>query len=346
MKKRTLLTIIFLSLFLLLIGSCDDFSLIELINRDISLVPEEATLNIGKSITFNVVAGVNPYNFKVVGEGDINDNGKFTAPGLSEECRIIVTDSKNRTAEAAVTVVDLLTLSPQMVTTGIGGKVTFTINGGTAPYTVTLNDPSLGSQNHPGDSTPDFDFTAASTAGTETITVTDSQGQITETQVAIIASSELMIIPEVSEVIAGDVFSFSASGGTSPYVFSVIFNTGDDGTINPGNGKYTAPATPGTKTVRVTDNVGSTADATVYIVNKLLDIVPSSQTLHVGQEWTFTASNGTPPYTFSLAPEDNESASINSSSGLFTAIAFDPKVTVIVTDSRGAVDTCKVKILK
>ena len=96
--------------------------------------------------------------------------------------------------------------------------------------------------------------------------------------------------------------------------------------------------------MRVTDSLSVTAEATVYIVAELLSINPSiALTLYVGEEFSFSASNGNPPYSFSILG-DEPSGSIDSGTGLFTALAKDPSVIVIVTDSYGNTDTCKVKV--
>jgi len=73
--------------------------------------------------------------------------------------------------------------------------------------------------------------------------------------------------------------SFLATGGTSPYVYSVNAG-GPGGTINSASGLYTAPGTipvTGTgvnqiDTITVTDNVGATASAQI-IVGQALDLL-------------------------------------------------------------------------
>lgn len=69
--------------------------------------------------------------------------------------------------------------------------------------------------------------------------------------------------------------SFSASGGTSPYVFSVLPN-GAGGFINPSTGMYTAPAlvssdpTKNFDTIRVTDAVSATQTTSLLVGTPLL----------------------------------------------------------------------------
>jgi hypothetical protein len=80
----------------------------------------------------------------------------------------------------------------------------------------------------------------------------------------------LSISPTVANVPLNGKQTFTAGGGSAPYTFSVALNN-SGATINATTGKYTAGNTPNvTDTVRVTDSVGSTADATVNITPNLL----------------------------------------------------------------------------
>ncbi len=353
MKKKVITGLLALLLLLtfFLVPGCDEFSLIEVLANDISLIPGEITLNLEETIKFEVSAGISPFVFTEIGDGIIPD-GIYTAPAVPGNITISVQDDRNRVAEAYVTVVDAVVLAPATVSTGIGGILSFTINGGTDPFTVTL-DPDLGTLGplnyDPVADEYDFVYTAVS-AGTEVIRVTDSLGQISEAFVTIDNNPELMIIPDVVEVKIGDTFRFSASGGTVPYVYSIetVVRSLDGEGFVPVTRIYTAPSIivdPPIATIRVTDADSSTAEATIYIVAELLTINPSvSLTLNVGDEYTFSAYNGILPYTFSILPGDESSGSIGGGTGLFTALAKDPSVTVIVTDSNGNTDTCKVKV--
>lgn len=69
--------------------------------------------------------------------------------------------------------------------------------------------------------------------------------------------------------------SFLASGGTAPYVYTVLPG-GAGGTINPSTGAYVAPATvssdpvQGTDTIEVTDALAATAQATILVGTPLI----------------------------------------------------------------------------
>ncbi len=265
MRKKVItgsIILLFFSIFLLIPG-CDDFSLVEIMSNNISIIPGEITLNLNESVNFQVAAGIPPYTFTEIGDGTIN-SGLYTAPGVAGSFTVFVKDDKNRNAESNITVVDVVNIVPEIVTTGINGEIQFTISGGTAPYNVTL-DPVLGSDDHPGDGTLLFTYTAGGAAGQETLIITDNDGLTAVAFVSIVSSTELMIVPDIVEVVKTDVFAFSASGGTGPgtYTYSIISG---GGSIDAGNGRYTAPGVEGTAVVRVTDATPDTAEATVIIV--------------------------------------------------------------------------------
>lgn len=350
-KAFTVLATLLLLLVVFLLFGCDDFSLTEILAYDISLIPGEITLNLDEIIKFEVSAGIAPFVFTEVGDG-IVPNGIYTAPSTTGNFIISVEDDLNRTAEAYVTVVDaanMVSLVPEIVSTGINGEIQFAISGGVGVYTDSdiVLDPDLGSLGSPvynaSTDTYDFVYTAANTPGLEIIMVTDDNGQTAEAYITITSDTGLMIIPDVAEVEVDDVLDFSASGGAGAgtYTYSIISGSGN---IDSGNGRYTAPSIIGVTTIQVEDSDSNTAEATVYIVADLLTINPSvALTLYVGDEFTFSASNGNPPYSFSILGNE-PTGSIDSGTGLFTALAKDNSVTVVVTDSNGNTSTCRVKI--
>ncbi len=74
----------------------------------------------------------------------------------------------------------------------------------------------------------------------------------------------LTISPISANVQVGMSCSFTASGGTPPYRFSVLVPAA--GTIDASTGLYTAPAAPASDTVEVDDAAGGFAQARVVAV--------------------------------------------------------------------------------
>ncbi|MGH3090634.1 MAG: Ig-like domain-containing protein [Rubrobacteraceae bacterium] len=87
-----------------------------------------------------------------------------------------------------------------------------------------------------------------------------------------VAVEPLKISPTSVGANPGEQITFTATGGAAPYSFDLVTN--DSGaTMEPTTGVYTAGSTVGaTDTVRVTDSNGSTADATVDVVDPFIVI--------------------------------------------------------------------------
>lgn len=82
---------------------------------------------------------------------------------------------------------------------------------------------------------------------------------------------------------------FSGSGGTAPYVYSVV-GGGAGGSINSSTGLYTSPNVTGSDTIRVTDALSATATAPISIfgpIELVCDIIQNGLDLDNGQvyEW-------------------------------------------------------------
>lgn len=127
------------------------------------------------------------------------------------------------------------------------------------------------------------------------------------------------ISPSVSGVLVGGSESFTASGGTPPYTFSVL-GGGAGGSIVSTTGAYTGATTAGNDTVQVMDQNGQIANAIVTVVGVApLTISPTLLTLEAGtaMTYTFQASGGVPPYKYSLV--SGSVGSINQTTGVYSA---------------------------
>jgi hypothetical protein len=332
----------------LLLAGCGDLSLVDALQGDspgelrfspvAALVPEQT------AFAFTILGGFLPYdialNATLTPKDDrtwIFEGGEVTDPDITANYTIEVTDLLGKTATAVVTVYKLspLTLNVQEVTLVQGDSWTFTVTGGLSPYTWELED-------EPQAPVPDTDnaFTyEAGAEGTYTLSVTDSiEVSRIATVLVVPVPPALQITPTSASVLTGGQLAFTALGGTSTYSFSAT--GGSITNTNPAT--YTAPGTAGTRTISVTDGV-DTVLATVSVIEAPpLVLSPESPTVSaVGDTVQFTASGGTPPYSFSS--KKPWWGSMDAETGLYTQLRKYRKVGVAVRDAAGTLVTTVVK---
>jgi hypothetical protein len=113
--------------------------------------------------------------------------------------------------------------------------------------------------------------------------------------------SSLMLLPSTVNLKTGESITFTATGGTTPYTFTVEPAEPDGGTIDAGvtTALYTAPPTAGTYIVTVTDRSNNSTEATVMATAAIpLSVTPVSSTVPVGAVVTLVASGGNGSYEF------------------------------------------------
>lgn len=165
-------------------------------------------------------------------------------------------DSSPSTASAQAR----LSLSPSPASVAMGGNITLTPTGGTPPYTFAMAN-SFGSLSmSSGNYTV---YTAPTSAGTAYISVTDSASNSTTFPITVGSGSgtQLALSPLNPSVAPGGSVSFSVTGGTAPYTYSVVTTGGGSFISN----TYTAPSTAGSYVIQVNDSVGNSAQTTVAV---------------------------------------------------------------------------------
>ena len=292
--------------------------------------PAGVTIVASSTYTFAGINGATPYTYSVLsGGGSINaSTGLYTAPGTSGTAVIRVTDSTSATATANVTITPVLQISPTTKTLAVNNSFTFTSSGGLTPYTYSIFS-GLGSVNASSGA-----FAAGATSGTTVVRVTDANSNTSNATVTVNAA--LAISPSTATITTVDTRTFSASGGVSPYTYSVY---NGDGSINSATGVYT-PGTVGSKTIRVTDSLGNISDATLT-VNSVLAITPSSANVQTDSDTTFSFTGGVPPVTYSQV---TGSGSMDSTTGVYTAQSTTGSASVRVTDALGHTSTASVTV--
>ncbi len=225
----------------------------------LTLSPLSAILNVHNQIEFSAFGGQPPYLYSVVsGPGAINPvNGKYVAAAMPGLATVRVADAASQTSESMVEVLAPFAISPDEATVSATSTCLFAASGGKPPYVYALLSPALGSIDQASGL-----YTAPALAGSDTVRATDAIGNTADSELTVTPPGPLAISPSAITLTAGSTITFGASGGLTPYSFSIA---GGLGTIDPLTGFYTAPSEAGIDTVRVTDSAGGTAEATVTV---------------------------------------------------------------------------------
>lgn len=105
----------------------------------------------------------------------------------------------------------------------------------------------------------------------------------------------LAITPSPTSVAIGGSTQFVGSGGTGPYVFSVLSG---EGSVDPSTGVFTALSHTGVAVVRVTDSLLDTADSVITIFSALTvfcDIIKTEMNLADDQVYLWDQKINIPP---------------------------------------------------
>jgi plastocyanin len=303
----------------------------------LTISPLQPEVTAGMTFTFQAAGGAPPYRFSSTGNGTVNaSTGRYTAADSPGSATIKVTDQKGQTATTSVTVHPAaLYVVPANPTLEANVAYTFAGHGGTPPYAY--------SETGAGTINPSTGVYSSPVGGNMTVTVTDSALVTSTTSVHVNDPVYPLQISPTSAVVETNVdLQFTSSGGEGVRTYSVV----GKGSINASTGLYSSGGSAGSATVTVEDSASPThhvATATVTINNPPppLALSPSSATIVVGGTRTFTASGGTPPYTFSKV---SGVGSIESSTGLYSAGTNAGSAVVQVADSKSRTLTAPITV--
>ena len=184
--------------------------------------------------------------------------------------------------------------APASVQGTAGVPITFSVTGGSAPYTWAApgGSPASGTG-----TTFTSTFPASPTGATHTVTVTSGSQTATCTVTIPPTILGLVCLPPTQNVNPGQLASLSASGGTGSYSWSA---PGGATTTGTGATFSTSYATAGTRTVQVTSGEQTVSCTVVLVTEPPLVCAPPTQTVPIGVPTApMTASGGTGTYSWS-----------------------------------------------
>jgi uncharacterized repeat protein (TIGR01451 family) len=251
-----------------------------------------------------------------------------------------VTDSLGNTASVSISVGNGLVLAP--ATSAVAPRAAIAFNpvggsGGGYVYTLTSNlsggtiDAASGS------------YTAGSTPNvTDIVGVTDALGNTATATVTV--GNGVFVTPASASTVPQGAVAFGASGGSGTgYTFTVTTNA-SGGAVDPSSGRYQAGLTPSvTDSVTVTDSLGNTALATIF-VGAGVGVTASANSTPPRGSVALMATGGSGSYTFTIQ-SNGSGASIVSTTGAYTAGAAPNTVDMVVaTDSLGNLATLRIAV--
>jgi hypothetical protein len=196
------------------------------------------------------------------------------------------------------------------------------LSGGAPPYTFSIS--SKTSLNPTIDSSGDY--TAGQNLRTYTesdvILVKDQLGQSTSITAEIVTA--LLVSTSATSIVGNGTIQLTVSGGIAPYAYSVSSGGG----VISSAGLYTAPPTPGSAVLLVTDSDGTTQNVSVTVIAPLV-VSPSAIVVLEDGNQQLTATGGVAPYTFSVA---TGSGTIDDT-GNFSAPSSEEVDSILVQDS-------------
>lgn len=307
--------------------------------RILRVAPTTANVALGQSVQFVATDGVAPYRWSV-------SNGTTATLDVTTGVlrslaagNVIVTaiDSNGATASTGtISVVDsaAVTVRVSNPLVGVGKTITATASGGISPHTWATSDPTVATVNNVG-------LTTGVAPGLFTVTATDATG--------VMGSSDMLSVVQVTvttpdnAVLVGSNVQLNVTGGTPPFAWSV--NTPNVATIS-STGLLTA-LNPGTVVATASDVNGITGQSELITVvtPAVITIAPANPKIHEKRKKRFTATGGSPPYTWSVVKTKPAIGVIDPVGGVFKAAPVSPATgTVIVTDVFGNTAQTKVTI--
>jgi len=258
------------------------------------VLPANPVVTAGASRTFTATATGGTTNLLTwsASAGTMNPaTGVWTAPATPQTVTITATSAENpfKSASTQVTVVPAPVITafaatPGAIAYGAGSTLTYTFTGGTGSI-----DQGVGAVVS-GGSTPTGALTATRTY---TLSVVNAAGT-TVSQVVTVSVSPVAVgplTPAAPTVSVGGTrtFSTTVTGGVS----NAVTWSASAGTINPGTGAWTAPATPQAVTIQATSTEDPTKSAATTVTVVALPAITLFTLRDIGSAaplWVFDAT--------------------------------------------------------
>ncbi|MBI3713153.1 MAG: hypothetical protein HY253_09360 [Burkholderiales bacterium] len=320
--------------------------------------PSSVVLATGAASTFVVSGGGAPYTVTTsdslvasVSIGGVKGTNFTITGGVGGIATVVLHDALGASVSISVATnknasIPLFVTAPPALSIPTGGAaLTYSIGGGTAPYTVSSSNPLVATGTIVGGSS--FSISGNS-IGAATLVIRDAVGTMVSVNVNVGTSVALFTTAPASvTVTSGNSASYTASGGTGPY--TVTSSNTTVATVTPNSGTFASTfainaVSAGAAQIVVRDALGASVSVSLTVTAVSLtpiDVLPGDSTGAVGDVLTYQVSGGTAPFT--LQNNNPNIASISTTSilasgGSFTAKLLNVGSTIVsIVDAQGQV---------
>ncbi|SEH08639.1 YncE family protein [Candidatus Venteria ishoeyi] len=320
------------------------------VQNELAITPLLAVMLPGEERDFQGLGSSN-YSWSALLGGELSSNEgeriKFKAPETTGEYQLFLTDpATGKKVSAIIYVISTeLKLTPAQINLERNASQTLTITGGHGPYTWTTEYGSL-SNTHTDMEGSTVVYTAPKLATNDTLTVRDSGGRKTTTEIEITGS--LRLSPAVEFVSAGGNIEFQLSnavGETSWQASSGVFQSKSSHQAS-----YTAPHKVGRYSLIASDDAGNIAQAQVVVTSSEITVSPAQAMLAENRTELFLVQGGVAPYSWSTSM--GSLSSFEGRTVFFTApqcpmattVDNQPEVNITVEDGTGKVTVAKIQV--
>lgn len=294
------------------------------------ITPMSGVIGIGQTMHLTATGGVTPYSWQSSNPAiaSINVSTGLLSGIATGNVTVSVTDNTGSTAITNQISVASLSIMPELGVLPVNDSYQLSALGGTPPYVWRSSNTAIILVNSAGRIT-------TLSPGTAEVTVTDANGITASTGPVVVR--RVNVTPATGNLAVGDTLQLTASGGSTPYSWTST----DPGVATIDNAGLLTALRSGSVNVFVSDADGFGAITGAILIasgSNLISITPQTATVSLNTWQLFTASGGTPPYSWRLR---NPSAGFIYSSvwpGWFLAnSAVGMSTTIIVVDANGNV---------
>ncbi|MBK7001382.1 MAG: Ig-like domain-containing protein [Rhodoferax sp.] len=330
--------------------------------------PSPLSMTTGTSLSFQISGGTQPYmvtsNDSRVVSGSANGTSLTVTAGIAGTAALKLSDATGQTIQVAVTVdtgvvsLPLFTTAPSALTVAVSANpVTYSINGGVAPYTAVSSDSSVAIASASGTSGQFLDIRGIA-SGSATVTIRDARGSVLTVAVTVPAPASLFSTAPSPLIMAiGDRPEYLITGGSPISGGSAPYNAQSSNpavatAVSGANGKLTITALGvGAANIVISDAKGNTlaVAVTVQVATALGTTAPPTLTLVNGSTSDSYAISGGVPYSDGYRAVSNNPAVVavvmNTDNRSFSITARSSgAASVFITDSRGGSTTVAVTV--